>query len=173
MSWVKHRDKLHEAALSSIKSISKIKTLTSKNGIPQRPPSFNQAILTSAPRSTKDLPSWRGEADFQAFWYLFHKTKPDVNLNMPARIVYNELEIAHDKQEQEACLYSVTQSELSNVRVLNKQGEYVDLQGAACTPLSQEQLAQLVTTYLLNEGQCCLGKIKTLNTKQAFDLLGL
>ena len=76
-------------------------------------------------------------------------------------IVYNELEIAHDKQEQEACLHSVTQ------------GEYVDLQGAACTPLSQEQLAQLVTTYLLNEGQCCLGKIKTLNTKQAFDLLGL
>ena len=94
MSWVKHRDKLHEAALSSIKSISKIKTLTSKNGIPQRPPSFNQAILTSTPRSTKDLPSWRGEADFQAFWYLFHKTKPDIDLSMPARIVFNELEMS-------------------------------------------------------------------------------
>jgi len=94
MSWVKHRDKLHEAALSSIKSISKIKTITSKNGIPQRPPSFNQAILTSTPRSTKDLPSWRGEADFQAFWYLFHKTKPDVDLSMSARIVFNELEIS-------------------------------------------------------------------------------
>ena len=94
MSWVKHRDKLHEAALSSIKSISKIKTLTSKNGIPQRPPSFNQAILTSTPRSTKDLPSWRGEADFQAFWYLFHKTKPDIDLSMSARIVFNELEMS-------------------------------------------------------------------------------
>ena len=94
MSWVKHRDKLHEAALSSIKSISKIKTITSKNGIPQRPPSFSQAILTSTPRSTKDLPSWRGEADFQAFWYLFHKTKPDVDLSMPARIVFNELEMS-------------------------------------------------------------------------------
>ena len=94
MSWVKHRDKLHEAALSSIKSISNIKTITSKNGIPQRPPSFNQAILTSAPRSTKDLPSWRGEADFQAFWYLFHKNKPDLDLNMPARIIFNELEMS-------------------------------------------------------------------------------
>ena len=94
MSLVKHRDKLHEAALSSIKSISKIKTITSKNGIPQRPPSFNQAILTSAPRSTKDLPSWRGEADFQAFWYLFHKNKPDLDLNMPARIIFNELEMS-------------------------------------------------------------------------------
>ena len=72
MSWVKHRDKLHEAALSSVKSISKIKTITSKNGIPQRPPAQNLATLTSAPRSSKDLPSWRGEADFQAFWYLFH-----------------------------------------------------------------------------------------------------
>ena len=78
MSWVKHRDKLHEAALSSVKSISKIKTITSKNGIPKRPPAQNLATLTSAPRSSKDLPSWRGEADFQAFWYLFHKIKPEV-----------------------------------------------------------------------------------------------
>ena len=52
MSWVKHRDKLHEAALSSVKSISKIKTITSKNGIPQRPPVQNLATLTSAPRTT-------------------------------------------------------------------------------------------------------------------------
>jgi len=94
MSWVKHRDKLHEAALSSIKSISKNKNISSKNGIPQRPPTLNQAALTSAPRSTKDLPSWRGEADFQAFWYLFHKNKPDVDLSVPARIVFNELEMS-------------------------------------------------------------------------------
>ena len=94
MSWVKHRDKLHEAALSSVKSISKIKTITSKNGIPQRPPAQNLATLTSAPRSSKDLPSWRGEADFQAFWYLFHKIKPDVELSVPARVVFNELEMS-------------------------------------------------------------------------------
>ena len=94
MSWVKHRDKLHEAALSSVKSISKIKTITSKNGIPQRPPAQNLATLTSAPRSSKDLPSWRGEADFQAFWYLFHKIKPEVQLSVSARIVFNELEMS-------------------------------------------------------------------------------
>ncbi len=94
MSWVKHRDKLHEAALSSVKSISKIKTITSKNGIPQRPPAQNLATLTSAPRSTKDLPSWRGEADFQAFWHLFHKIKPEVELSVPARVVFNELEMS-------------------------------------------------------------------------------
>ena len=94
MSWVKHRDKLHEAALSSVKSISKIKTITSKNGIPQRPPAQNLATLTSAPRSSKDLPSWRGEADFQAFWHLFHKIKPDVELSVPARVVFNELEMS-------------------------------------------------------------------------------
>jgi len=94
MSWVKHRDKLHEAALSSIKSISRNKNISSKNGIPQRPPSPNQATLTSAPRSTKDLPSWRGEADFQSFWYLFHKTKADVDLSVPAKVVFNELEMS-------------------------------------------------------------------------------
>ncbi|NCX75288.1 MAG: cobalt chelatase [Proteobacteria bacterium] len=52
------------------------------------------ATLTSAPRSSKDLPSWRGEADFQAFWYLFHKIKPEVELSMPARVVFNELEMS-------------------------------------------------------------------------------
>ncbi|ASM51267.1 hypothetical protein PESP_a3456 [Pseudoalteromonas espejiana DSM 9414] len=88
-------------------------------------------------------------------------------------VIYNELEIAHNQQEQQECLHSVTQSELNDVRVLNKQGDFVDLQGTTCPALSGEQLAQLVTTYLLNEGQCCLGKIKTLNTTQAFDLLGL
>jgi len=94
MSWVKHRDKLHEAALSSVKSISRIKTITSKNGIPQRPPAQNLATLNSAPRSSKDLPSWRGEADFQAFWHLFHKIKPEVQLSVPARVVFNELEMS-------------------------------------------------------------------------------
>ncbi|MEL0632244.1 hypothetical protein V6237_05635 [Pseudoalteromonas carrageenovora] len=88
-------------------------------------------------------------------------------------VIYNELEIAHNQQEQQECLHSVTQSELNDVRVLNKQGNYLDLQGTACPAPSREQLAQLVTAYLLNEGQCCLGKIKTLSTSQAFDLLGL
>ena len=36
MGWVKNRDRLHEAALSSIKSISKKKEMSSKNGIAQR-----------------------------------------------------------------------------------------------------------------------------------------
>ena len=94
MSWVKHRDKLHEAALSSIKSISRNNNISSKNGIPQRPPLPNQATLTSAPRSTKDLPSWRGEADFQSFWHLFHKSKADVELSVPAKVVFNELEMS-------------------------------------------------------------------------------
>ena len=74
MSWIKNRDKLHEAALSSIKSISKNKNISSRNGIASRPPSPNQATISSIPRSTKELAKWRGESDFQAFWYLFHKT---------------------------------------------------------------------------------------------------
>ena len=94
MSWVKNRDKLHEAALSSIKSISKNKNICSKNGIASRPPSPNQATISSIPRSTKELAKWRGESDFQAFWYLFHKTKPEIPLTLPARLVFNELEMS-------------------------------------------------------------------------------
>lgn len=94
MSWVKNRDKLHEAALSSIKSISKNKNISSRNGIASRPPSPDQATISSIPRSTKELAKWRGESDFQAFWYLFHKTRPEISLTLPARLVFNELEMS-------------------------------------------------------------------------------
>jgi cobaltochelatase CobT len=94
MGWVKNRDRLHEAALSSIKSISKKKEISSKNGIAQRPPLLNQASISSTPRSTKDLPSWRGETDYQSFWYLFHDEKNDLPLTLEARIVFNELEMS-------------------------------------------------------------------------------
>ena len=94
MGWVKNRDRLHEEALSSIKSISKKKEISSKNGIAQRPPLLNQASISSTPRSTKDLPSWRGETDYQSFWYLFHDEKNDLPLTLDARIVFNELEMS-------------------------------------------------------------------------------
>ena len=94
MAWVKNRDRLHEAALSSIKSIAKKKDLSSKNGIAQRPPPLNQATISLTPRSTKDLPSWRGETDFQSFWYLFHKEKNELPLTLSARIIFNELEMS-------------------------------------------------------------------------------
>ncbi len=88
-------------------------------------------------------------------------------------VIYNELEIVRNQQEQNECLHGVASSELTNVRVLNKQGQYLNLKGQLCSALTEEQLAHLVTAYLLNEGHCCLGKIKTLSTSQAFNLLGL
>ena len=94
MGWLKNREKLHEAAISSIKAISKNKDLSSKNGIAQRPPSKNQASISSTPRSSKDLSSWRGESDFQAFWYLHHRNNKEVALTLPARMVFNELEMS-------------------------------------------------------------------------------
>jgi len=94
MGWLKNREKLHEAAISSIKAISKNKDLSSKNGIAQRPPSKNQASISSTPRSSKELSSWRGESDFQAFWHLHHRNNKEVALTLPARMVFNELEMS-------------------------------------------------------------------------------
>ena len=94
MAWIKNRDRLHEAALSSVKAIAKRKDLSSKTGISQRPPSPGQAIISSIPRSTKDLAAWRGESDFQAFWYQYHKNTSEVALNLQARMVFNELEMS-------------------------------------------------------------------------------
>ncbi len=94
MAWTKNRDRLHEAAISTVKAISKNKQLNSNTGIYQRPPSGNNIIFSSAPRSTKDLSKWRGESDFQAFWHKFHKKRKEIPLTLPARMFFNEFEIS-------------------------------------------------------------------------------
>ena len=94
MSWNKNRDRLHEAAFSSVKAISKNKELTSSTGLSQRPPIDKNIIIPSAPRSSKDLNKWRGESDYQAFWHLYHKKTQEVSLTLQARMIFNELEIS-------------------------------------------------------------------------------
>ena len=94
MAWTKNRDKLHEAAISTVKAISKNKKLTSNKGLYQRPPSGSNIIYSTVPRSTKDLSKWRGESDFQAFWHTFHENKTEMPLTLPARMIFNELEVS-------------------------------------------------------------------------------
>ena len=94
MGWTKNRERLHEAAVSTVKAISKNKKITSNTGLSQRPPIGNHIIVPAAPRSTKDINRWRGESDFQAFWHLFHKDIGQTQLTLPARMIFNELEIS-------------------------------------------------------------------------------
>ena len=94
MGWTKNRDRLHEAAVSTVKAISKNKKITSNTGLSQRPPVANHIVVPAVPRSSKDINKWRGESDFQAFWYLFHKNTKDIQLTLPARMIFNELEIS-------------------------------------------------------------------------------
>ena len=94
MAWTKNRDKLHEATISTVKAISKNKKLTSSKGLFQRPPSGTSIIYSAVPRSTKDLSKWRGESDFQAFWHKYHKKNKEMALTLPARMLFNELEVA-------------------------------------------------------------------------------
>ena len=94
MSWAKRRERLHEAAVSTIRAISNNKKISSNTGLSQRPPTSNHVALPNVPRSFKDLNKWRGESDFQAFWHLFHKKSKDFQLTLPARMIFNELQIA-------------------------------------------------------------------------------
>jgi len=94
MGWTKNRDKLHEAAISTIRAISKNKQISSNTGLSQRPPTSNHIVVPAVPRSVKDIYEWRGESDFQAFWFLFHKNSKDFPLTLPAKMIFNELEIA-------------------------------------------------------------------------------
>ena len=94
MAWIKNRDKLHEAAVSTVKAIANDKKLSSSTGLAQRPPLQKSIVVPSAPRSSKEKSKWRGESDFQAFWYLFHKQTKEFPLTLPARMIFNELEIS-------------------------------------------------------------------------------
>ena len=60
----------------------------------QRPPTSNHIVVPAVPRSVKNIYEWRGESDFQAFWFLFHKNSKDFPLTLPAKMIFNELEIA-------------------------------------------------------------------------------
>ena len=94
MGWTKNRDKLHEAAISTIRAISKNKQISSNTGLSQRPPTSNHIVVPAVPRYVKNIYEWRGESDFQAFWFLFHKNSKDFPLTLPAKMIFNELEIA-------------------------------------------------------------------------------
>ena len=45
MGWTKNRERLHEAAVSTVKAISKNKKITSNTGVSQRPPIGNHICL--------------------------------------------------------------------------------------------------------------------------------
>lgn len=94
MAWVKDRENLHIAAISSAKAISKNKELASKNTSSNRSPNLGQISLTSAPRSSAKISAWRGEADFQAFWNLYHQNLEELPLKKDAREIFQELELS-------------------------------------------------------------------------------
>ena len=94
MAWVKDRENLHIAVISSAKAISKNKELASKNTSSNRSPSLGQISLTSAPRSSAKISAWRGEADFQAFWNLYHQNLEELPLKKDAREIFQELELS-------------------------------------------------------------------------------
>ena len=94
MAWVKDRENLHIAAISSAKAISKNKELASKNTTSNRSPNLGEISLTSAPRSSAKISAWRGEADFQAFWNLYHQDLEELPLKKDAREIFKELELS-------------------------------------------------------------------------------
>ena len=49
MGWIKNREHLHEAAVSTVKAISKNKKITSNKGLSQRPPMGNHCLLYTSP----------------------------------------------------------------------------------------------------------------------------
>ena len=55
MSWNKNRDRLHEAAFSSVKAISKNKELTSSTGLSQRPPVDKNIIIPLNNNSSRGI----------------------------------------------------------------------------------------------------------------------
>ena len=95
MKWLKRRESLHEASVSSLKAISQQKDISSRIGAPLRPPSKGLAQISPVPRSSKNLDIWRAESDFQAFWMKYHSNKIiKKNVSFIAQEIIDELEIS-------------------------------------------------------------------------------
>ena len=94
MSWVKDREEFKQAALSTARALSKNSTLESTTQASSRPPSSSQISLNYPPRSSKQVNSWRGEADFQTFWHTFHNDDASLKIPKIARDFFLELELS-------------------------------------------------------------------------------
>ena len=94
MSWVKNREEFKQAVLSTTRAISNNSSLESNSQASSRPPSLSNISLQNPPRSSSQISSWRGEADFQAFWHLHHKENPSVKMPKVARDFFAELELS-------------------------------------------------------------------------------
>ena len=94
MSWVKNREEFKQAVLSATRAISHNSNLESTSQTSSRPPSLSHISLQNPPRSSSQINSWRGEADFQAFWHLYHKENLSLKMPKIARDFFAELELS-------------------------------------------------------------------------------
>ena len=94
MSWVKNREEFKQAALSTARAVSKNQNLESTSQASSRPPSSSQLSLQYPPRSSSQIDTWRGEADFQTFWHAFHKEYASIKMPKIARDFFTELELS-------------------------------------------------------------------------------
>lgn len=92
--------------------------------------------------------------------------------SFPQIIIYNEeIEVIENTQDFQYFIHSISATEQQKIVILNQMFEYQNINGESLTPLSANQLAQLVKEYLAKEGHCCLSKISSLTPEQAFNLV--
>ena len=94
MSWIKDREEFKQAALSTVKAISKEKDLLTNSKPSNRPPLTSEISLSHPPRSSTQINAWRGEADFRAFWHVFHKDNNHLEMSKLTRDFLGELELS-------------------------------------------------------------------------------
>ena len=94
MSWIKDREEFKQATLSAVKAISKEKDLSTNSKPSNRPPLTSEISLSHPPRSSTQINAWRGEADFQAFWHVFHKDNNLLEMSKLTRDFLGELELS-------------------------------------------------------------------------------
>ena len=190
MPLIRNREQLHEAAVSTVKAISQNKKISSNTGLPQRPPIKNNILIPAAPRSKQDLDKWRGESDFQAFWHLFHKSIEEVQLILPAKMIFNELEISRVEilgcKEYKGCKKNISSftnkrsGDLEDHKSLNfiSYGANLWLKEAANFDLSEQSkyvLSKFIEKYKIDDSLNPLKQklITNVNNQKMFQNLSL
>jgi len=190
MPLIRNREQLHEAAVSTVKAISQNKKISSNTGLPQRPPIKNNILIPAPPRSKQDLDKWRGESDFQAFWHLFHKSIEEVQLILPAKMIFNELEISRVEilgcKEYKGCKKNISSftnkrsGDLEDDKSLNfiSYGANLWLKEAANFDLSEQSkyvLSKFIEKYKIDDSLNPLKQklITNVNNQKIFQNLSL
>ncbi|WP_010362818.1 DUF4144 family protein [Pseudoalteromonas citrea] len=86
-------------------------------------------------------------------------------------IIHDDIELIENQDTLKESTYGIDKKEFKDIFVIYENGECYSLDTQQHEPFCLVKLTKLVQQSLIDEGHCCVEKVKIIDTRQAFHLL--